>query len=215
MNVVKNMTHIWVGPRPAPTKWMRTWQEKHPDWNYKVFTDEMLKGRKWYNQHLIEEYYSRGNLPGVADLIRYEILYEEGGYLPPADSVCFHNVEELLCEPAETAYSVYESETEAPGFFSPIHSCNPENTFVKLLLDTLHKLEAVELNRFAYKSTGNAWLAEMKAKHNPTNLHIFPSHYFIPWHFRAKDKVYKGSDKVYCEQMFGSTSRGVRYTMGE
>ena len=215
MNVVKNMTHIWVGPRPAPFKWMRTWREKHPDWNYRVFTDEMLRSRRWYNMHLIREYYNRGNLPGVADLIRYELLYEEGGFIPPADAVCFYNVEELFCKPADTAYSVYESETEAPSFFSPIYACNRGNTFVKLLIETLHKLKPEELKHDAFQSTGNQWLAEMRAKYNPTNLHIFPSHYFIPWHFRAKSKVYDGDDKVYAEQMFGSTSAGERYSNGE
>ena len=86
MNIEKKMTHIWIGPNPAPLKWMNTWPEKHPDWEYSVFTDEMLHKRKWYNQHLIEEYYRRHCWAGVADLIRYELIYERGGFWPEADS---------------------------------------------------------------------------------------------------------------------------------
>src|SRR6056300_893411 len=104
MNIVKNMIHIWVGPRPAPVKWLNTWKEKHPDWNYYIFTDEMLKNRTFHNQHLIDEYYRRGKFNGVADLVRYELLYEEGGFLPPADAICLHNTDELFDSPEYFCY---------------------------------------------------------------------------------------------------------------
>ena len=69
MNLTKRMVHIWIGPYEPPLDWMNTWKEKHPDWEYMVFTDEMLKSRKWHNQHLIDEYYRRGTWAGVADLL--------------------------------------------------------------------------------------------------------------------------------------------------
>jgi mannosyltransferase OCH1-like enzyme len=64
---------------------MHTWRDKHPDWKYSIFDDTMLKSRKWKNQHLIEHYYNTGKWPGVSDLIRYELLYEQGGFWPEAD----------------------------------------------------------------------------------------------------------------------------------
>ena len=54
MNIEKKMTHIWIGPSAAPTKWMNTWKDMHPEWEYSVFTDKMLWSRKWKNQSLIE-----------------------------------------------------------------------------------------------------------------------------------------------------------------
>ncbi len=53
MNIEKKMTQIWIGPRPAPMKWMNTWKEKHPDWEYSIFTQQDLESRKFHNQHLI------------------------------------------------------------------------------------------------------------------------------------------------------------------
>ena len=68
------MVHIWIGPFKPPIQWMNTWKEKHPDWEYSIFTDEMLKARKWKNQALIEEYYRRQKYAGAHDLIRYELI---------------------------------------------------------------------------------------------------------------------------------------------
>jgi hypothetical protein len=45
MNIEKKLTQIWIGPKPAPMAWLNTWKEKHPDWEYSIFTDEMLKAR--------------------------------------------------------------------------------------------------------------------------------------------------------------------------
>jgi len=105
MNIEKKMTQIWIGPKKAPLKWMHTWRDKHLDWEYSIFTDEMLKSRKWHNQHLIEHYYNTKKWPGVSDLIRYELLYERGGFWPEADMTCLENTDELFTSPEDHAYS--------------------------------------------------------------------------------------------------------------
>ena len=110
MNIEKKITQIWIGPKPAPLKWMLTWRDKHPGWEYNIFTDEMLKARKWKNQSLIEHYYNTGKYPGVSDLIRLELLYEHGGFMPEADMSCVNNTEELFTSPEHYAYSCYENE---------------------------------------------------------------------------------------------------------
>jgi mannosyltransferase OCH1-like enzyme len=210
MNLTKRMVHIWIGPYEPPLDWMNTWKEKHPDWEYMVFTDEMLKSRKWHNQHLIDEYYRRGTWAGVADLIRYELLYEGGGFLPPADAVCLHNTDELFTSPPDHAYSVYENDRDkhlAPNYISPIMACNAGNTFVKLLIDTLHKLPANQLQPAPWKSTGNAWLSKFVPNKEQHKLIIWPSHYLIPKHYSIRSTPYKGDDKIYAEQMWGSTKR--------
>ena len=209
------MTHIWVGPKLAPVKWMNTWSEKHPDWEYTVFTDDMLKEQmdSFKNRHLIQEYYNRKKFNGVADLIRYELLYREGGFLPPADAICLHNTDELFTSPEDYCYSVYESETIKPGFISPIMACNPNNEFVKLLIDTLHKLKPSDLKDQVWKSTGNEWLCHMLKQHSP-KITIWPSHTLIPEHYSAKSKRYAGPDKVYADQLWGSTGGGKSYAEG-
>ena len=202
------MRIIWIGPYPAPIKWINTWKEKHPDWEFIIFTDKMLKARTWHNQHLINEYYERQKWAGVQDLIRYELLYSEGGFIPPADAECFHNTEELFISPADHCYAVYENEEINPGYISPIYACNPKNEFVKMLIDELHKLKPEDL-KTPFRSTGNEWLSKM-IKKMPNKITIFPSHYFIPVHFSPLAKPYSGNDKIYANQNWGSTKSRLR-----
>ena len=95
VNIQQNMMHIWVGPKPAPLTWMHTWRDKHPEWNYSVFDDQKLRNRSWRNQALIETYYNAQAFCGVSDLIRYELLYERGGFICEADMICLENTDEF------------------------------------------------------------------------------------------------------------------------
>ena len=109
MNLTRKMHHIWIGPHQPPLHWMDTWRQKHPQWDYSIFTDDMLKARTWHNQHLIDNYYQMGVWAGVADLIRYELLYEQGGFLRPADSTYLKNMEELYTNQTDCAYTGCEN----------------------------------------------------------------------------------------------------------
>ena len=204
MNIPSNMIHIWIGPLDPPLQWMNTWKEKHPNWNYRVFDNKEFESTKFINQHLIDEYMSRGKYAGVADLIRYETLYKEGGFMPPGDAVCFENTEELFVEDVDYCYTVYENEIIRPGFVSPIYACNSGNAFVKEIIDRLHKLQPSDLLE-PWQSTGNLFLKDFIEEKQP-KIKIFPSHYFIPQHFKSK-KRYKGPDKIYSDQMWGSTKK--------
>jgi mannosyltransferase OCH1-like enzyme len=206
MNIPAKLTHIWVGPNPPPITWMNTWPEKHPSWNYSIFSDDDLKNKTFYNQHLIDEYYNRNKFNGVADLIRYELLYEYGGFIPPADAVCLENTEELFVENSDLCYTVYENEIIRPGYVSPIYAACPKNHFLRIIIETLHQLEPAQLSGKVWESTGNLFLKNMIEKHSP-KIKIFPSHYFIPKHFKAKTPRYEGPDKIYADQKWGTTKK--------
>lgn len=215
MNIEKKLTQIWIGPKPAPLSWMYTWRDKHPDWEYSIFTDEMLKNRKWYNSHLIERYYNMQKWPGVSDLIRYELLYEHGGFWPEADMTCLENTDELFTAPADHAYSCYECEAGRGQNIQPIMACNPGNEFVKHIIETLHKLKPEQLHHEPFRSTGNAFLAQ----HVPNWKHkltVWPSHYFIPLFYIGGAKYYDGPDKVYADHKWGSTghANSINYQKG-
>lgn len=212
MNIEKKMTQIWIGPRPAPLKWMNTWKEKHPDWEYSIFDQKALMSKTFHNQHLINYYYNKGLFSGVSDLIRYELLYERGGFFPEADFVCFENTEELFTSPAEYCYTCYEQEQARPGYVQPILACNPGNKFVKQLIDELHVLQPHQLSPYPWMSTGNEWLSRMIPKHNP-EITVWPSHYFIPEHY-DRQFTYHGADKIYGTHLWGSTGGGTNYASG-
>lgn len=200
--IPRMLSHIWIGPREPPSQWMKSWSSLHPDWSYRLYGNSYLQARKFRNQHLIDEYLRRAEFPGVADLMRYEILFEKGGFMPGADSIALLRCDELFDRPI--AYTVYENEFVRGKLVSPILACEPENSFVGRLIEELHKLRPEDLDR-AWKTTGNLFVAEMIERHEPTNVHVFPSHYFIPEHFTGRK--YEGTEPSYARQMFGETTR--------
>jgi mannosyltransferase OCH1-like enzyme len=200
--IPKQLSHVWIGPRKPPLHWMRSWLDLHPDWTYRLYDNTYLRGRRFHNQHLIDEYLRRAEYPGVADLMRYEILFETGGLMPEADSIALLPCDELFDRPI--AYTVYENEFVRGKLVSPILACEPGNSFVRTLIDELHELRPADLDK-AWKTTGNLFVAEMIERYQPENVHVFPSHYFIPEHFTGRK--YLGTEPIYARQMFGETTK--------
>lgn len=207
------MVQIWIGPRPAPLKWMNTWKEFHPDWEYTIFTQSDLEKRKFKNQHLIDRYFSLNLFSGVSDLIRYELMYESGGFFPEADFICKANTEELFTSPPDYCYTCYEQEKIRNGYVQPILAANAGNQFLEQLINELHGLRPKQLSEHPWESTGNAWLSRAIPKYKP-KITIWPSHYFIPEHYDPDSKKYSGRGKIYANHVWGSTGGGSDYASG-
>ena len=193
---------IWVGPKPAPIEWMRTWQEHHPAWESILWDDEKVRSRRFQNQKHIRHYWRRGVWHGVADFVRYEVLYEYGGICPGADSICLRPLDELFLDPAFDAYAVYENERLRPGSVAPLYACTPGNVFAKLLIDGLSAKRTLAA---PWRTTGNLYMQEMIAAHSHSGLMIWPSHYLLPEHV-AGDR-YEGPDKPYASHQWGTTRK--------
>ena len=104
--IPQNLGHIWIGPLDPPIAWMETWRNHHPSWKYTLYDNEYLLSRRFKTQELIVEYFRQGEYAGVADLMRYEILLEHGGFMAAADSVCLRPIDELL--DSDMPFTCYE-----------------------------------------------------------------------------------------------------------
>jgi len=186
MNIPKRLGHIWIGSRKPPERWMRTWREKHPHWQYDLYGNEYLRQTEFRNQHLIDAYMKTGNYCGVADLMRYEILLRQGGLLANSDNECHHCTDELWKE--GRVFTSYENEFLRGKLVSPPLACQPGNEFIELLVEELHKLTPSDLGP-PWMSVANLFVARMIAVHRP-DIVIFPSHYFNPMHYEGA--VYSG-----------------------
>ncbi|MFT7107559.1 MAG: hypothetical protein ACJAVT_002083 [Yoonia sp.] len=208
--VPKHLSHIWIGPKPAPTTWMQSWRNHHPDWTYEVYDNNFLTSYPFRTQRLINEYFWRGEFAGVQDLMRYEILHAFGGFIADADSVCQHPIDELLVDGG--LFTVYDRVSEVGRGVCPFLASNPGNPFLGEVIDRLVQLEPWQLRK-PFISTGNLFLMSEIKQRNCTDVTIFPSHYFVPWHHSTPSDVYDGPDKIYAEQMWGSAT--FRYNRGD
>lgn len=66
---------------------MQTWRDKHPEAQYTLYDNNFLDKFPFKNKRHIEVMMERRLYAGAADLVRYEILFECGGFLPGADSI--------------------------------------------------------------------------------------------------------------------------------
>lgn len=100
--IPKVLHFIWLGPHPFPKesiKNINSWVEYHPDWVIKFWTDKIrpLPNRKM-ELHLVSDFsfqfftnnfIDSDNYAEKSDLLRYEILYQEGGVYVDHDVECF------------------------------------------------------------------------------------------------------------------------------
>lgn len=197
--VIPKIIHqLWIGPKPAPTKWMQTWRDKNPGWLYRLWTEKEILAEKWVNQKHIDYYMDRQIWHGVSDVCTYEILYNYGGFMMGADSVCLLPIDELFTDDYDS-YGVYEQEQIRPGLISPLLASVKGGKFAAELIEGLHRLNRVGE---PWMSTGNKYMGDMYSK-TKQNVKIFPSYYFNPEHLTGLK--YEGKDKVYANQMWGTT----------
>jgi len=99
---------IWLGPNtfpPQSVENVRTWIAEHPDWRVKFWTDRnrplpcnnmelcFVKDFQWdFLEKCYEGSYNYGE---KSDLLRYEILYKEGGVYVDHDANCLSSFENL------------------------------------------------------------------------------------------------------------------------
>lgn len=108
LHVPKVIHFIWIGPRPFPRESIenvRSWIAKHPDWTIKFWTDrdrplpdnqmQLARIQDLQFFKLFDCYKKSDNYAEKSDLLRYEILYQEGGIYADHDIRCFQSFEPL------------------------------------------------------------------------------------------------------------------------
>lgn len=79
LRIPKIIHQIWIGPCPVPEKtlaWQQSWRDLHPDWEYKLWTNEDVDQLEFENKKYFDEAKNWGE---KADILRYEILCRFGG----------------------------------------------------------------------------------------------------------------------------------------
>ncbi len=108
-SLIPRLIHwIWVGPHPFPKKSAKniaSWIKHHPGWEFKFWTDRERKTphpnmklcfiSDLYLNHLTKEFASSDNYGEQSNLLRYEILYKEGGLYVDHDVKCLKTLKEL------------------------------------------------------------------------------------------------------------------------
>ena len=85
--IPKVLHFIWVGDESKrPDNCIQSWVDRNPEWTVKLWGNADLVDTTWINARHMREMSTR-ELNGVADMMKWEILYNEGGVVVDADSI--------------------------------------------------------------------------------------------------------------------------------
>lgn len=199
--IPKRLHIIWVGDESKrPDNCIETWRAMHPDWEFRLWGNQDFAATAWANRAHMDAMWGR-ELNGVADMMRWEILYRHGGVLVDADSICVRPLDDHLLECE--AFACWESEVARPGLIAAGYfGCEAENPFVGQIIKDI-AAETSVVDRMAWQSVGPQRVTDAYRAYGYNRLRIYPSHYFIPEHFTGI--TYDGGDPVYAHQLWGST----------
>lgn len=209
--IPKRLHLIWIGDEgKRPDAFIQSWIDHHPDWEIRIWDNRDLTERAWINHHHMAMMATQ-EWCGVADLMRLEILFQEGGVLVDADSLCLQPIPDWLrsCE----IFVCAENELARPGLLAVGYmGSHPRNPLLVALIEELRQKPTV-VDREAWQSTGPQHLTDTWRKYGYADLTVLPSHFFIPRHYSGVE--YKGGGPVYATQAWGSTTRSYEALAGD
>lgn len=92
--IPKIIHRVWLGSDEMPEQYVgfgRSWQEHHPDWELRTWTDSELP--EFTHPGAFERCRNHAE---ASDLIRYEVLHRFGGVYADTDVECLRSLEPLI-----------------------------------------------------------------------------------------------------------------------
>jgi mannosyltransferase OCH1-like enzyme len=212
--IPKKLHVIWVGDETKrPDAAIETWRRNHPDWQFRIWGNSELHDKPWKSRRQIDRFLASGHLEGVADLMRYEILFEHGGVYVDADSASLRPLDDWLLE--TPFFAVWESERHRPGLVAnSFIGAIPGHPALAAIIKKTSRMNKRIWRRAwpnpfrweevpPWKSVGPLFFTRMILPYCPAQATILPSILFLPQHFH--DEVARSGTLIYAEHHWGTT----------
>ncbi len=136
LRIPKIIHQIWIGGPLPPVfeKYMNSWKQKHPGWEYNLWTDENVDELfPLYNQDLYDQTESMGV---KSDLLKWEIIYRFGGLYVDTDFECLQSLDEF-----HYRYDFYTGFQPLDAFFvqlgAALYAAYPGHPILKHCIETI------------------------------------------------------------------------------
>jgi len=214
--IPKKLHLIWIGdkcwthPSPLgpiryedirPDHYIQTWKDKHPSWEIKIWNNNDLQFKNWRLKDQMFTLYLESKYACVADLMRYEILYENGGVYVDVDSICHQPLDDLL---EHKAFAVQESGgIIANAFLGAEKEYSLFNWMIERLLERGDDLLFCGGKRVSGSAAiGPSFLTHAIEKTN-SDITILPCSTFMPLNPLSPLTMFTG-EKTYAEHLWHS-----------
>jgi tetratricopeptide (TPR) repeat protein len=201
--IPKIIHQIWIGPKPAPEEWMRTWREKMPDWEYRLWDNEAVAAETWECQEQID---ATAEWNGKADILRYEILKRFGGVCFDADSECVQPLDDSFL--SHQAFACYENEAIFPGRIATGYlGASTDSALMKRAVERIAADKNIARDR-AWVTVGPVFFTNL-VEETGAPCFVYPARVFIPEHWNkggdGERMQAPGSAPIFARQFWGST----------
>jgi len=219
LRIPRKLHIIWVGhDNPKPERCIQSWRDNHPDWEFKLWTDSDIGRTSWITGHHLEEFVRRRKWPAVADLMRYEILYREGGVYADADSRSVRPLQDWLLE-SEMFASWENTLGRARLVNNAFLGSAPSIPFLRFVIDSIKERKQLftrwswsrmrYVRMGAWRSVGPHHLTKCIHSFGGAGYHgitILPSQMFSPHHYRD---ITEGSRSgvIFADHAWASTRK--------
>ena len=180
----KTIHYIWLGGKKKPrviNKCIKSWRKFFPDWEIKEWNESNL------NIDICEycrEAYDAKKYAFAADVLRFDILYREGGLYFDTDVKVIKSMDDIInnCE----AFCGFEFSMINPGLV--LYSGEPNDSILGRILENYKGVHFIENGELNTKVVGE-YFSEVLSKHgfNYKNefqvcdsFTVYPSTYFCP-----------------------------------
>ncbi len=174
--IPKVLHQLWIGPRAAPARWMRTWQQMDPDLTYRLWDDRSVDTFGLRNLETYRRFYEAGMFDGAADVARIEILQRFGGVYADADSIALRPLGDARFMQAGF-FAAREPNEDHPdlvsnAFMGAIADHPILTSYVAALADVKHLRP--------FRASGPLALTEIVRSHQGADVSILPAWTFFP-----------------------------------
>ncbi len=186
--IPKIIHQIWLGSK-VPEKfkdWMNSWASIQ-GWEYKLWTDKEVEKFPMHNRALYEKAKDYGE---KSDILRYEILYNEGGLYVDVD---FESIKPRLLEHLNKSYDFYagfepiehRQNISSPLLGNAILAAVPGHPILQKLILEMKDYYKEHSHQWAVVCTGPVYLTEKVIQYNqiPDQKYInifLPPTFFFP-----------------------------------
>ena len=115
--IPRRLHQIWIGPRPAPDRWIGTWLRLNPDFEHRLWDDAAIEAFGLCNDAVYRRFVDSGIYDGAADVARAEILHRCGGVYVDVDSVALRPIHDAGFMRAGF-FAQYEASDQHPGLIT-------------------------------------------------------------------------------------------------
>mgnify|MGYP003113405588 CR=1 FL=1 len=198
-NTIPKIIHqIWLGGQIIPKQivnCMKSCREKHPGWQYILWTEENLPSIVHFRQEWdLDQNYAR-----KSDLLRLQVLYDYGGVYLDTDMECIKPIDGLM-EGHTMVMATECSHIKDDEIFDPdncdnahinnaVIACTPNNQVIKEIMTKIkQKYRSGGVNTtggpksYVAKLSGPVIYNSMRLRKD-NRVKMYPNTYFYPIHY--------------------------------